>query len=188
MFNVKVNTYTLNEADKRIAFLASLCLFLSAIEFVIPKPLPFMRLGLANLPIILSLYILKPKQVFFLIFLKVLGQGFISGTLFSYILLFSLLGSFSSGIIMYVTHKLVKSNISFMGICLLGSLANASSQIILSDLLLFGDTTRYIAPLLIINACVTGLLLGAFLTKFSQHSKWYKATVININKEVYSDD
>ena len=45
------------------AFFAALCLFLSAIEYVIPKPLPFMRLGLANMPIVLALYVLKRKEL-----------------------------------------------------------------------------------------------------------------------------
>ena len=35
-------------------------MFLSVIEYMIPKPMPFMRLGLAHLPILLSLLIFPP--------------------------------------------------------------------------------------------------------------------------------
>ncbi len=134
---VKINTKT--DTDKLIAFLASLCLFLSAIEYVIPKPLPFMRLGLANMPIIIGILVLRPKHLFFLVLLKVIGQGFITGTFFSYIFLFSLAGSFASACIMLAASKMFKNNIGPIGISLLGSLANAFSQIVLSDMLLFGD-------------------------------------------------
>ena len=41
-----------------VAFLGALCLFLSAIEYMIPKPIPFLRVGIANLPILLSLDLL----------------------------------------------------------------------------------------------------------------------------------
>ncbi len=165
---------TLNE-EKLIAFLASLCLFLSAIEYVIPKPLPFMRLGLANMPILLSLYVLKPRQYFFLVLLKVLGQGFVSGTFFSYIFVFSVSGSFLASLAMFISHRIAKKHIGPIGIGLLGALANAASQIILSDIMLFGDSIQYIAPALIISSCVTGLLLGIFTARFLQVSTWYSS-------------
>ena len=88
------NPDTINRRNL-IAFFASLCLFLSAVEYVIPKPLPFMRLGLANMPLVLALYVFGAKEILLLVLLKILGQGFITGTLFSYIFLFSAAGSFA---------------------------------------------------------------------------------------------
>ena len=38
-----------------VALAAAVCLFLASIEYVIPKPLPFLRIGLANLPLLLAL-------------------------------------------------------------------------------------------------------------------------------------
>ncbi len=175
---MSVNKFN-NSNDKLIAFLASLCLFLSAVEFVIPKPLPFMRLGLANVPILLSLYLLKPKQILFLILLKVIGQGLITGTIFSYIFLFSLLGSFASGCSMLVVHRVGKQHIGPIGIGLFGSLANAASQILLSNWILFGESAQYIAPILIINASITGLALGVVTAKFIDTSKWFSMISAN---------
>ncbi len=177
MFNELVKNHNVQKSDKLIAFLASLCLFLSAIEYIIPKPLPFMRLGLANMPIIIALYLLKPKQVFFLVFLKVLGQGFISGTLFSYIFLFSLSGSFASCFVMLISKTIGKKYIGPIGVSILGSLANAGIQLVMADLLLFGDATRYIAPILTVNASLTGFLLGLFTSHFLQKSLWFSQLV-----------
>ncbi|MDR3122387.1 MAG: Gx transporter family protein, partial [Treponema sp.] len=68
---------------KTLALLGAFCLFLSTIEYMIPKPLPFMRIGIANLPLMLALDIF-PFHVFLaLIAIKVLGQALITGTLFS---------------------------------------------------------------------------------------------------------
>ncbi|MEN6364589.1 MAG: Gx transporter family protein, partial [Rectinema sp.] len=40
------------------ALLGAFCFFLSAVEYMLPKPMPFMRLGIANLPILLAVDIL----------------------------------------------------------------------------------------------------------------------------------
>ena len=75
------------ESSKKLdatALLGALSLFLSTLEYLIPKPLPFIRLGLANLPILIALFLLPPKFIFLLIGLKILGQGLVNGTLFSY--------------------------------------------------------------------------------------------------------
>ncbi|MDR1230490.1 MAG: heptaprenyl diphosphate synthase, partial [Spirochaetaceae bacterium] len=47
---MKPLTSPLDEAGirKTAALLGAFCLFLSSIEYMIPKPLPFMRLGIAN--------------------------------------------------------------------------------------------------------------------------------------------
>jgi len=66
-----------------IALMGALCLFFSTLEYLIPKPFPFFRLGLANLPILLSLSIFNPADVLLLVALKVIGQGLVNGTLAS---------------------------------------------------------------------------------------------------------
>ena len=74
--------------EMQLAFLSAMCLFLSAVEYAVPKPLPFMRLGLANLPVIIAVKKWRFKSVVLLIALKVAGQALLSGTLFSYIFIF----------------------------------------------------------------------------------------------------
>ncbi|OJF76043.1 MAG: hypothetical protein BKP49_09520 [Treponema sp. CETP13] len=167
-------------SNKLIPFLASLCLFLSAIEFAIPKPLPFMRLGLANMPIILALYILSWKEVFLLMFLKVFCQAILAGTLFSYIFVFSISGSFSSLLIMLFMYTLVgrsagrRTNLmSPIGISLCGALANTGAQIVMSRIMLFGSSVRYIAPILLISGIFTGTILGLITALFMRQSNFF---------------
>ncbi len=162
------------EKSRLIAFLGALCLFLSTIEYVIPKPLPFMRLGLANLPILIALYLLDAKSIFFLVLLKVIAQGFVTGSFFSYIFLFSLLGSFSSGITMFAFSRISKKNISPVGISLAGSIANSGMQILLSKYILFGEAISYVAPVLLVNGTITGILLGLAGSFFMSKSQWFK--------------
>ena len=94
--NIDSKTKEINEKTfKYLSFSAALCMFFSMIEYAIPKPLPFLRLGLANIPFILGLFKLKKREYFFLVLLKVIFQSLISGTFFSYIFVYSLFGSFA---------------------------------------------------------------------------------------------
>ena len=95
-----------------IARLGALCFFLSAIEFMIPKPLPFLRIGLANLPLMLAVAILPLRGYAALVLVKLFGQALVGGTLFSWIFLFSLAGTISSATIMYLLKKTLRSHIS----------------------------------------------------------------------------
>lgn len=149
-------------------------MFLSMIEYAIPKPIPFMRLGIANMGIMLSLYVLPIKQVLFLTLIKVFLQALISGTFFSYIFVFSLIGSFSSVFAMLFCKYIFKSKISFLGICLSGALANNLSQILLSYLIIFKSSTSFIAPILLISGFISSIVLGTLTQKFVSGSSWYK--------------
>jgi heptaprenyl diphosphate synthase len=153
------------------------------IEYAIPKPLPFMRLGIANMGIMLALYVLPIRQVLFLTLIKVFLQALISGTFFSYIFLFSFLGSFSSAFVMILSKNLFKSKISFLGICLSGALANNLCQILLSYLMIFRSSTSYIAPILLISGFISSFVLGLFTQKFVDKSIWYNLVQKDENSE-----
>ena len=88
----------------KIAFFSALCFFLSALEYAVPKPLPFFKIGFANLPILISLSVLKKKETMLLVFLKIFLQAVISGTLFSYVFVFSFAGSVASGLFMMLAY------------------------------------------------------------------------------------
>lgn len=159
-----------------VPFFSALCLFLAAVEYAIPKPLPFMRLGIANLPVMVSLSVMKKRETLLLILFKVLAQSLITGTLFSYIALFSVAGSFASGLGMMGLYALFGKNqkISNVGLSLAGALANNAAQIALGYAIVFGENTRYIAPLLLAVGTVSGLIMGLFANAFCKRSEWYK--------------
>jgi len=160
----------------RLALLGSLCLFLSAIEYLIPKPLPFMRIGLANLPLLLALDIFGPGEFFLLALLKVLGQGIIGGTLFSYVFLFSLAGTFTSAALMYLLRKLLgKKHLGFAGLGCAGAMASNGIQLVLARYLIFGASLRYLIPPFLVSGFITGIALGLICEYFCRHSRWYAA-------------
>ncbi len=165
-------TKSLTDGLDRVAFLGGLCLFLSTVEFLIPKPIPYLRVGIANLPILLGLELLTPSQVFLLVLLKVLGQGLVGGTLASYVFLFSAVGSFASGAAMLAVHRLMGARVSAVGISVAGALFSNTAQIVLARLLIFGESAWLIAPPFLAVGTVTSVLLGLFADRFSRMSRW----------------
>jgi len=164
----------------RLLFFSALCLFLSMIEYAIPKPLPFLRLGLANLPILLAFPKFRLKDIVLLVAIKTLGQGLISGTLFSYVFLFSAVGSSAAALGMGIMYHLFVKNrkkvlIGFVGLSLAGAMANNGAQLLVARYIFFGAAARYIAPVLLCSGLITGLLLGFFAQKFVDTSRWYKS-------------
>ena len=157
-----------------VALLAAFALFLSTVEYLIPKPVPFMRIGLANLPLIIGLGILKDREYIMLALLKVLGQGLVTGTIFSYIIVFSLGGTIASALVMYVLYRFGKRWISLVGVSIGGAMASNGVQLLLSQLILFGDAARLIAPPFLIVGLITSIILGVFAQQFVQTSTWYR--------------
>jgi heptaprenyl diphosphate synthase len=166
---------------RTLALLGSLCLFLSGIEYLIPKPLPFMRIGLANLPLLLALDLFTFKDFFLLALLKVLGQGIIGGTLFSWVFLFSLAGTFASAAVMYALRALLgRKYLGFAGLGCAGAMASNGVQLALARFLVFGPAAlRYLAPPFLASGFVTGIALGLVCEYFCRHSQWYKTTELH---------
>ena len=94
-------------SDRRelLSFFGALCLLLSTLEYLVPKPIPFMRVGLANLPVLLAIGTFDARTVLLRVALKVLGQAFVSGTLFSFVFVFSAAGSLVAGAAMLLAAR-----------------------------------------------------------------------------------
>ena len=167
--------YTFFMSNKTTAFYAALCLFFSAIEYAIPKPIPFLRLGLANLPILIALTTLDTKQIGILVVFKIIGQALLTGTIFSYIFIFSAAGSIASATTMVLIYNIFKKTglLSNISLSLSGALSNNAAQLFCSHFLIFGENTKYIAPVLLISGLITGTVLGVIVNIFEEKSKWY---------------
>jgi len=155
------------------ALLAAFCFFLSAIEYMLPKPLPFMRIGIANLPILLAIDILPFKWFIILAAAKVVGMSIVSGTLFSYVALFSLCGTMIAAIAMRATRKLGKGAISLIGVSISGAMASNAIQLLMARYVIFGEAAWLIAPLFLATGLITGTLMGLFAEFFAENSHWY---------------
>jgi heptaprenyl diphosphate synthase len=157
-----------------IALLGAFCLFLSAVEYMIPKPVPFLRIGLANVPLMIALDLFSWKFFALLALIKVLGQALITGTLFSYVFLLSLAGTCSSAAVMYLlTRGPGRDRIGFVGIGVSGAMVSNISQLGLARFFILGEGVKFLLPPFLISGMVTGIALGLFCEAFTARSRWY---------------
>jgi heptaprenyl diphosphate synthase len=168
-------TSTAPRSDERdlVAFLGGVCLFLSTIEYLVPRPIPFLRIGIANLPLLIGLDLLSPGRLLLVACLKVIGQGLVSGTLTTYVFLFSAAGTFTSVLAMLAARRIFGPRMTLMGIGVTGALVSNVSQLavaIATDLL--GRAAWTIAPPFIAVGTVSSALLGLFAERFTRTSRW----------------
>ena len=141
-----------------------------------------MRLGLANMPLLLALDIFNPGEFFLLALLKILGQGIIGGMIFSHVFLFSITGTVSSALIMFGLRRLLgKKYLGFAGLGCAGAMASNCVQLLLARYLIFGPALRYLAAPFLASGLVTGVSLGLVCEYFRRHSLWYEGHLLAIS-------
>ena len=141
----------LSQNKKRIAYLSALTLLFSYAELFLPRFLPFFRLGLGNVAVLLS-FSLDPLSFTLLTIIKAVASCLMSGTLFSPFFLISFVQSVISGLFMYGIVKLFRGRlISIYGVSMLGSACSAVIQIWLSSLYLGEGTNALLGPMLLFS-------------------------------------
>lgn len=162
----------ISSATRKTAMLAALSLLLSTIELLLPKPVPFFRIGLANLPLLIGLVLLTSRHYWLLVVLKIAGQGIIGGTLFSYVFLLSLAGSLSSGAVMFLLFRLPQKWRTLVGVSMGGALASNLAQAVTAGYLLLGiDPSLILFPLLV-TGLISSVILGGTAEIFIKRSRW----------------
>jgi len=157
----------INTNIKRITLLGILLAFtliMGLVERLIPLDgmIPGMRLGLANLAVVISLYTLKRSDTFILIILKCLMTAMFSGSFIA--LLYSLTGSIASLLIMLLLVSLKTKNVSVIGVSVSGAAFHNLGQITIARLIFGTWGVLLYLPFLLIIGTISGIIIG-FLAK-----------------------
>lgn len=136
----------------------ALALIFSYIETLIPISfgIPGVKLGLANLIIVIALYKIPLKEVYILSIVRVLLSGVLFGNYFS--IVYSLAGGLLSLSVMAFLKK--TGGFSVMGISIAGGVCHNIGQLIVAMLVVATFSISYYMPVLMIAGLITGLLIG----------------------------
>lgn len=138
---------------------AALAILMGYVEMLIPLPLlvPGMKLGLANVIIVIVLYHMDTKSAFFISLVRVL----MSGLLFQGFagLLYSLAGALLSLAVMALLKKTGK--VSITGVSVMGGVFHNVGQIIVAAAVVENIKMAYYLPFLLVTGVVTGFVIGA---------------------------
>ena len=140
------------------ALLAALALIFSYIEVLIPfsPGIPGIKLGIANLVIIISLYYLGPKYALSVNLVRILIAGLLFNGLFS--ALYSLAGALLSFTVMVLLRK--TGIFSITGVSIAGGVSHNMGQLLVAAFLI--DSLKIFAyfPVLIFSGIISGAVIG----------------------------
>ena len=136
----------------------ALALIFSYVETLIPINfgIPGVKLGLANLVIVIALYKMKLTEVYLLSVVRVLLAGFIFGNYFS--IIYSLAGGLLSLTVMALLKK--SKGFSVMGISVAGGVFHNVGQLIVAMLVVETFSVGYYFSVLLVAGVITGLVIG----------------------------
>ena len=136
----------------------ALALIFSYVETLIPINfgIPGVKLGIANLVIVIALYKMKLTEVYLLSVVRVLLSGLIFGNYFS--IIYSLAGGLLSLTVMALLKK--SKGFSVMGISVAGGVFHNVGQLIVAMLVVETFSVGYYFPVLLVAGLITGLVIG----------------------------
>lgn len=136
----------------------ALALIFSYVESLIPFHIgiPGVKLGLANLIIVIALYKMQVKQVYLLAITRVVLAGFMFGNLFS--IIYSLAGGLLSLTVMWFLKK--NDGFSVIGISVAGGVFHNIGQLVIAMFVVESLDLVYYVPVLLIAGLITGLIIG----------------------------
>lgn len=152
--------------SKRVAnvgMLIALAMIFSYVEALLPFNfgIPGVKLGVANLVIVTSLYLLKPKDVWCLSLLRILLMGFLFGNGMS--ILYSLAGGIFSLLMMLILKT--KCGFSIVGISIAGGVSHNVGQLMAAACIVGNLNIAYYLPVLLIAGLITGAIIGILSDK-----------------------
>ncbi len=141
-----------------MAMFAALAIVFSYVEFLIPISIgiPGIKLGLANVGIILALYILGGREAFVVNFIRIVVMALFFGNIYSFA--FSITGGLLSVIVMILLKKLKCFNILMISI--IGAVTHNIGQLLVAYVVIQRVGVFIYFPILIIAGIITGVLIG----------------------------
>ena len=136
----------------------ALALIFSYVETLIPVNLgiPGVKLGLANLIIVVALYKMRLSEAYLLSVVRVLLAGFIFGNYFS--IIYSLAGGILSLTVMALLKKW--GGFSLQGISIAGGVFHNIGQLIVAAVVVETFSVTYYFPVPLVAGLLTGLVIG----------------------------
>ena len=144
----------------RLTMLLALSVVLNIIESFIPLfngNIPGLKLGLANIIILIVLYMFSFKDALYVSLLRIILVGILRTGLFSMTFFFSLGGALLSLCSMFIAKK---TKLSIIGVSIVGSIFHSIGQILVAILIIKNMYIIYYVPWLLLFSIPTGILVG----------------------------
>ncbi len=152
-----------------LAMLIAIGLIIWILEEFIPRPLPFIKFGFANIISLLTLLLFGYREALIVTFMRILLANILLGRIGTPSLLVSMTAGMMSIGIIIVYFTLQDRLFSIIGLSIIGAFVHNIAQIsVVFYMLSLKEQVFYLIPFLSISSIVTGGIVGlitAFLIK-----------------------
>jgi heptaprenyl diphosphate synthase len=159
-------------SNRKIVYLAlfsAVALVLYVFETVIPKPLPWLRFGLANLITLIALYDFGWREALWITLIRIVVGSTIVGTLLTPAFILSLGGGIVALFFMAICHHFFGNQFSIVGISIIGAVANNFSQLTIASLVYVRSwELLYLVPIFSLTSLIMGSLIGVIAYWFQK--------------------
>ena len=156
----------------RIGLLAAAAVVLFVFEGLAPRPLPWMKLGLGNLPVMLALMGYGPLAALAVSVLKLFIGGLLSGSLANPAFFIGAGAGMCSWLVMSVARVLGRSIFSAVGLGIWGALTHQLAQLALAHLYIGQWGMWTLLPVALLGGLISGILIGLLAHWVYDRSMW----------------
>ena len=143
-----------------LGVLLAATIVIAILESFIPSfTIPGIKLGFANIVILVTLYEVGILEAVFINVVRVFVVAFVRGTFMSMGFFMSLAGAFMSLGIMIILVLLIKK-FSIIGVSVLGALFHVAGQILIAMVYMGSPYVVFYLPIIALSALITGIIVG----------------------------
>ena len=143
-----------------LGVLTSAAIIISIIESFIPSiGIPGIKLGLANILILVTLYELGPKEAILVNVLRVYLSALLRGTILTMGFVMSLSGAIASFLAMLFFYLIVKK-FSIIGVSVIGAIFHVAAQLLVASIYMGASIVLIYLPFIGLSAIITGIFVG----------------------------
>jgi heptaprenyl diphosphate synthase len=145
----------------RLGFLAAAGTALFVLESFFPLPLPFLKIGLANISTVLALITAGPVDAIAVVCIRVTAGSLLTGSFLGPSFLVALSAGLASGVAMALFRVVSPRSTGPVGLSLVGATVHVTSQLGVVDLFFVRNSALAgLLPLLLLTALTGGIVVG----------------------------
>jgi heptaprenyl diphosphate synthase len=157
-----------------LSLFIAIAVTMHAVETLLPTPIPWLRLGLANIMTLVALYLYGGRAAWAVSLARVGLGALLLGRLFSPGFWLALAGAIVATSVMAALYRIAGQRLSPVGISAIGAAGHALGQVLAARILIIQHAAIWqIFPLFLFFTVFSGLLTGWFaaglLEKLRQH-------------------
>jgi len=159
-----------------LALFIALAVSLHILEALLPSPIPWLRLGLANVMTLSALYLYDGRAAWTVSLARVGIGALLLGRLFSPGFWLALTGTIVATSVMIIVHRICGRYLSPVGVSAAGAAGHALGQVLAARLLIIQHEAIWqIAPLFLFFTVFSGVLTGWLATILLQRLRQHPA-------------